>query len=177
MFFIAPLRLSLSRLPLALRISVLPMFLILFGEGLQHVVEYSLGMFNSQADFAKHQSGRLRMSFGIFKALCFVVSAFWVTHNLLRHFKPMRESRAIIKELLRLFFVPKMSELGSFVQILTTTLVLCLPMIWIHIQLNLLAIKLTQSIPILIVDTVVVALIALLIGTAQWAVLSIKETD
>ena len=154
---------TIMTIPTALLVGFFWVALVFTGEGLQHYVEYRMGMFENPDQFKALQNSPKRLAFGVVKAITVITAAFFIPISLNRRCQkfPRRTLRR------RLLLFSPYNKFGYFLALI----LLCGPLIWFHMQLNYLAMDHSAKIPILIFDSIVVAGISLLLGTLTWVAL------
>lgn len=148
----------------ALKYSPYAVAIVVAAEGVQHIAEWRLGMFESIAAFEMHSSDTLRLAFGIVKALAVLIAIYLISKKLFCENGPQPRYGTFNKDLLRKLWDPRGSAVG-----ILAMFAYAVPLIFIHYQLNFLAIGKPVAPVFLVIDSVVVGFIALTIAAAYWA--------
>jgi uncharacterized membrane protein YhaH (DUF805 family) len=177
MIFIKALRLALINVPLALRLALLPILVAIAGEGLQHGVEYYLGMYESREQFIALQASPLRISFGVIKVLAVFFGAYFTLKFMIGAKGPKSAYVGLAKTLLRKSWDMRATSLKEFALTLFVSLALLVPMIFVHYRLNHAAMDSAHDLILLSADSVLIGLMALAMGLAQWAAMLLCDED
>ena len=177
MIFINALRLALVNAPLALRLALLPILVAIAGEGLQHGVEYYLGMYESREQFIALQASPLRLTFGIVKVLAVFFGAYFTLKFMIGTKGPKSAYDGLAKALLRKSWDMRATSLKEFALTLFVSLALLVPMIFVHYWLNNAAMDRSDDWLLLGADSILIGLMALAMGLAQWAAMFLCDTD
>ena len=164
MRLIETLRCIFNYLPKALQLSPLIILGVIAAEGLQHVIEWHLNMYQSQAAFQAQQSNPVRLSFGILKAVSVVLACYFVPRSLSNTFGPTPKYGSFNRDFLRKLWDPREGLSG-----LLAMLICAAPLIFVHFKLSELAMGHSFAAIILILDSIVIGILALIMGTAVWA--------
>jgi len=149
-------------IPMAMKLASVWVLIVFLGEGLQHVAEYKMGMFNSPEDFKAQQSSTNRLGFGIVKVISLLLAGYFIPKAFNKHYGTFTATN-FRKTYLRMIYNPSGGISGLIAAIL-----LCLPLIWIHSELNMIAMGSSYVLPILVVDSGIVAAIGLVFGITIW---------
>ena len=148
----------------ALNYSPYVIALVVAAEGLQPIVEWQLGMFESKAAFQMHSTESLRLAFGVLKALAVLLAFYLISKKLFSRHGPEPRHGTFNKDLLRKLWDPRGGHLG-----LLAMIVYIAPLIFVHFQLNFLAIGSSLAPIFLVIDSFIVGLIALMLAASYWA--------
>lgn len=170
MNIIEHIHVTLKHLRFGLWLAPLFFLAVVAAEGLQHIVEWRLGMYDSLEAFKAEQDGALRLGFGLLKATSIIIASYFIPRNLNRHLGNMSPSE-FNQSFLRLLYKPNNGVSG-----LAGMLALCIPTIFLHFEINMLAIGNIMGPALLLIDSIVVGAIGLIIGTAIWVDMSAKPT-
>jgi len=158
------IRYIFNYLPQALRLSPIIIGAVIAAEGVQHIVEWHLGMYQSQADFRANQSNNIRLAFGIVKAMSVVMACYFVPKKLSSAFGPPPKFGSFNKDMVRKLWDPRGGSHG-----LVAMLICAAPLIAVHYKLSELAMGHDGAIVLLVLDSVLIGLLALIMGTSVWA--------
>lgn len=153
-----------ENLRLAASLSPIMILAVIGAEGLQHVAEYSLGMYASQAIFHSLQNNPLRLGFGIFKAVIMIAAIYMIAKNIAAYKKTPSKHGSFRADMMRKLWDPTLGFSG-----LLTSLLLAAPIIFLHYKLSYMAMGHSLSPLILTLDSLLIGFLALVIGTAIWA--------
>ena len=148
----------------AAALSPLMILAVMAAEGLQHVVEYGLGMYESQAAFHTLQNHRARLGFGLFKAIIMLSACYVIAKNIASDTETPPKFGTFRADMLRKLWDPTFGFTGLLI-----SLILAAPIIFLHYQLSYLAMGHSAAPLILLLDSFVIGVLALVIGTSIWA--------
>ena len=137
---------------------------VIAAEGLQHVVEYGLGMYESQAVFHTLQNHPARLGFGIFKAIIMLGACYMIARNIASDTETPSKFGSFRADMIRKLWDPTFGFTG-----LLLSLMLAAPLIFLHYKLSHLAMGHSAAPLILLLDSLVIGFLALVIGTSIWA--------
>jgi len=141
------------------------LFLIaVIGEGLQHVVEWKLGMYHSIDMFRAHQGDTIRIGFGVIKGVCLFVGVYFIAKKLAATYGPPPRFGSFNKD-----FIRKSWDLSFGVHGLIAVILCSIPLIILHYRISYLAMGHNWAPFFLVIDSLVVGLIALAMATTMWA--------
>ena len=156
MTFADMMRRSITAFPIALRLAPLVILLAVIGEGVQHVVEFQLGLFESEAAFREGGGHVVRLGFGIFKALCVILASVVISVRLSRYWRPGINVPAAYK----LYFVSPWAATASLLPLILGVA----PLLWLHVRFHHLAFG-SDAAPVwLSLDSVLVGALAVYLG-------------
>ena len=158
------LKLVLTHLTAALRLSPLIIACVVATEGAQHIVEWHLGMYQSRDLFSTHQSDTLRLSFGIVKAISVVAACYFIPKKLFATYGPKPRHGSFNKDMLRKLWDPRVGQSG-----LLAMIILAVPLIFFHFRLSEFAMGHSMASVILIFDSILIGLLATVMGLSIWA--------
>jgi len=161
--FISQFQMSIRFLPKAFVLAPLAFLIVFLGEGLQHFYEYQTGMFQSLTDFENSMKSRTRLSFGLVKALSLVIGSIWVCFALNRKHSTY-SAKMFRKQLVRRLWDPRDLDVEGFI----IMFMMLAPLIYVHFKLNYLAMGHDLVIPILVLDSLLIAALAIVMGTVIW---------
>ena len=164
MFLFKTINLLLKHLKTAIRLYPIVILCVVFAEGLQHIVEWQLGMYQSAANFAEFQSNKTRLSFGILKAITVLIACYFIPKKLFETYGPPPVNGSFNADMLRKLWDPRGGVSG-----LMAMLVLAVPLIFFHYQLSYRAMGSTFAPVLLILDSLLIGALAAVMGTAIWA--------
>jgi len=148
----------------AAKLSLVIILLVVAAEGMQHVVEYYLGMYESRKIFNQLQGNPVRIGFGILKAVMVISACYIIPRNLAKHRGPPPKYGSFRADMIRKLWDPRMGMSGFLAMLL-----LAMPLIFLHYKLSYLAMSYSATIPFLIADSVLIGILALTMGTSVWA--------
>lgn len=158
------MKIATQHLLTAIRIAPLIIGLVILAEGVQHFVEWQLGMFNSQEAFKAQATNQTRLSFGIAKAFAIGIASYYIPKALTKKLGP-----SAVQDNFAKFYFKKMWDLREGIFGLIGMLLLATPLIAIHYALHYLAFGNIFAPLLLIIDSVLVGLIATVMGVSVWA--------
>ena len=164
------LKLTLLKLRASFTLSLVMVLCVAAAEGLQHVVEYYLGMYESEAAFRDKQSSTLRLSFGVLKAVSVVTACYIVPKNLSQAYGPPPQFGSFRADMVRKLWDPRGGIWG-----IISMLALVAPLIFLHMKLNFAAMGHNIASVLLILDSFLIGSLALVMGTSIWANDSIEH--
>ena len=164
MKLITTLHLILAHLGKALILCPLIILIVISAEGLQHFVEWQLGMYQSQGAFQAKQSNGTRLSFGIVKAISVVMACYFVPKKLSSVFGPPPKFGTFNRDIIRKLWDPRGGLHGMIAM-----LIYAVPLISIHFKLSEFSMGHPMAPLLLFFDSVLIGLLALVMGTAVWA--------
>jgi len=164
MFLLKTITLLLKHLKIAIRLCPIVVLCVVFAEGLQHIVEWQLGMYQSAENFAEFQSNKTRLSFGILKAIAVLMACYFIPKKLFETYGPSPVNGSFNADMLRKLWDPRGGISG-----LLAMLVLAAPLIFIHFQLSYRAMDSTFAPILLILDSLLIGVLAAVMGTTIWA--------
>jgi len=106
---------------------------------------------------------RTRLSFGLVKALSLLVGSVWVSFALNNKYSTYSQ-KMFRRLLIRKAWDPR----GVDMKGITILFMMAVPMIFVHFKLNYLAMGHDLVVPLLILDSLLIALLATVIGTGMW---------
>jgi len=155
---------TVSNLRIALSLSLISVTFVIAAEGVQHLVEWYLGMYQSREMFTEHQSNPIRLGFGIFKAISLFTACYFIPKNLSETYGPPHRHGSFNKDIVRKLWDPRSGMSGPFAMF-----ILCVPIIVIHYKLGGLAMGHTFAWLLLVLDSILVGFLALIMGVSIWA--------
>ncbi len=155
---------TLTHLTKAFCLSFIIVSAVIAAEGLQHIVEWYLGMYESAEMFGAHQSNPTRLGFGILKAISVIAACYFIPKNLTQKYGPPPRHGSFHKDLIRKLWDPRTEMSGMIAMV-----ILAAPIIITHFKLSELAMGHPLATIILILDSVLIGILALVMGTAIWA--------
>jgi len=154
----------LTNLFAALKLAPIVVTWVVAAEGLQHIVEWKLGMYQSLDMFTAKQGEPIRLGFGILKAVSVLMACYFMPKKLTRRFGPSPRFGSFNKDMFR-----KLWDIRSGTAGMVTMLILAVPLTYIHFKLSELAIGHRLAPIILTVDSLLIGLLALVMGVSIWA--------
>jgi hypothetical protein len=151
-------------LPEAFLLSVSSVLLVVAAEGVQHIVEWHIGMYESRTAFGAKQGDPLRMSFGVLKAAAILSACYFIPKKLSKAFGPSPKFGSFNRDMLRKLWDPRLGVSGMIVMFIIAG-----PLIYLHFKLSYFAMGHAWSVAILFLDSLVVGIIALVMGLCVWA--------
>lgn len=151
-------------LPLAASLSPLMVLAVVGAEGVQHIAEYNLGMYQSQAVFHGLQNNPVRLGFGAFKAIAMITACYVIAKKLAHKQGPLPKNGSFRAGMIRRLWDPRLGMTGLIVALL-----LAAPLIILHYKLSYLAMGHSAAPLILALDSALIGFLALIIGTSIWA--------
>ena len=156
-------------LRLAAALSPVMIFIVIAAEGVQHIAEYSLGMYQSQAIFHDLENSPVRLGFAILKALIMIFACYMIAKKLANHHGLSSDHKPFRAHMIRRLWNPRLDITGLF-----TALLLAAPIISLHYVFSYLAMGHSAAPLILLLDSCLIGVLALVIGTSLWAGESVK---
>ncbi len=144
--------------------SPLAILAVISAEALQHIIEVSLNMYDSRRAFIENQNNRLRLGFGILKALSVVFAAYWVPKTLSQKLGPAPRYGSFNRDFMRKMWNPKGDFHGMLAMIIAA-----IPLVYLHTKLSTFAMGHPHAIFLLIIDSFLIGALALIMGTVIWA--------
>lgn len=164
MRFLLATKYVFKNLRLAAALSPLIILLVILAEGTQHIVEYELGMYQSHAVFREFQSHPIRLTFGILKAVTFIAACYVIAKNMTVHLGPSPKFGSFRADMVRRLWDPRQDMTALPVSIL-----LAAPLIFLHYKMSYLAIGHSMASLLLLLDSVLIGVLSLVVGTSLWA--------
>lgn len=164
MAFVEHIKLTINYMGKAIWLCPIAVIALIFAEGLQHYVEWTFGMYESEAMFKSYQSHPLRLGFGILKAAALILACYQIPKSLYQIHGPKALSANAGRHVLRKFFDPTAGLSG-----LIPTLLMTAPIIFIHYQICSFAISNIYAPALLLLDSVLIGFLAIVFGTSLWA--------
>lgn len=158
------LRLVLKYSGKALAYAPLAIIAVILAEGLQHYIELSLNMYESTAAFRDNQSSPKRLSFGILKAVSVILACYFIPKALHKNIGPDPIHGSFNKD-----FIRKLWDIRVGTHGMIAMLIIAAPLIFLHIKLSNLAMGHVHAVTILIIDSILIGMLALTMGTSIWA--------
>lgn len=148
----------------SLTITPLVFLSVVCAEGVQHIVEWRLGMYESADMFKTYQKEPIRLSFGILKAISVVAACYFVPKTLSKAYGPPPKFGSFNRDFVRKMWDPRSGLHGMIAMIICA-----IPLVLIHIKISELAMGHTHTKIILIFDSFLIGVLAVIMGTSVWA--------
>ena len=158
------IRYVFKNLRLAASLSPLMILAVVAAEGAQHMVEYWLGMYQSEAIFHELQNHPLRLGFGVLKAIVMISGCYVIAKRLANRLGPAPKRGSFRADMIRRLWDPTCGMTGLF-----AALLLAAPIIFLHYKLSYFAMGHASAPVLLVLDSCLIGILAWVIGTAIWA--------
>jgi len=162
----------ITNLKSAILLAPIAILLVVFAEGFQHAIEWHLGMYQSKDAFMAGQSRPVRLSFGIIKAISVIAACYFVPKKLSETYGPPAKYGSFNKDMIRKLWDPRGGISG-----LIAMLMLAAPLIYLHFRLSGLAVGHPIAATLLVIDSLLIGLLALVMGTSVWAADVVEYQD
>lgn len=160
-------RLTFKTLPAAFALAPAFIIFVVLAEGAQHIAELQLGMYQSLEVFIVHQGHPMRLALGALKGTSILVAFYVIYKRLTEAYGPLPRSGSFRKDFIRKLWDPRVGTHGMMAMV--AMVAFGVPLIFVHYELSYFAMGHPQAAALLVLDSLLVAIIPLIMATGVWA--------